>query len=108
MLLATILLTACSKPEPEVITNTVVEKISVPIQQRPRQVDLYDVSFRVVTHENLEEFIESIKVGDQYVFVAFDVREYEKMAMNLDELRRYIEQQQTVIVYYEENLKDAQ
>lgn len=101
-------MTACSKAVPEVVTNTVVEKISVPIQQRPRAVNLLDASFRVVTAENIDEFLEEVTVGDQFVFIAMDVQDYENLSLNVDELRRYIEQQQSVILYYEESLSDAQ
>lgn len=90
------------------MTNTVIEKISVPIQQRPRAVSLLDASFRVVTAENLDEFLEEVTVGDQFVFIAMDVQDYENLSLNVDELRRYIEQQQSVILYYEESLSDAQ
>ena len=101
-------MTACTKAVPEVVTNTVIEKISVPIQQRPRAVNLLDASFRVVTAENLDEFLEEVTVGDQFVFIAMDVQDYENLSLNVDELRRYIEQQQSVILYYEESLSDAQ
>lgn len=104
-----LLLTACSKPlPPEVVTNTVIEKISVPIQQRPRAVNLNDVSFRVVSGDNIDEFLQEVAVGDDFVFIAMDVKEYETLSLNVDELRRYIEQQQAVILYYEENLKNVE
>ena len=90
------------------MTNTVIEKISVPIQQRPRAVNLNDVSFRVVSGDNIDEFLQEVAVGDDFVFIAMDVKEYETLSLNVDELRRYIEQQQAVILYYEENLKNVE
>ncbi len=40
------------------------------------------------------------------VYVAFSVRDYESLSLNLAELRRYINQQNEVIVYYESAIKD--
>jgi len=34
--------------------------------------------------------------------VAFSVKDYENLALNISELRRYIGQQKEIIIYYEE------
>jgi hypothetical protein len=68
---------------------------------------LNDVQWYVVTEENFAEFIEKYEKehGKPWVFYATPVRSYEAMALNLAELRRYIQQQQAIIVYYEEQVK---
>lgn len=64
-----------------------------------------DISFKVVTSENIEEFkTEFEKENGALVFYAMTVRDYESMAMNLAELRRYLLQQKEVIVYYEKQI----
>jgi len=104
-ILSVLLLASCATPEPETVVRTEFVEADIPIQPRPRGVELSDVEWKVVNHENLEEFLEDIKVGDEYVFVAITVRDYEKLSLNVAELRRYIEQQQQLIIYYERNLQ---
>lgn len=102
--LSLLLLSSCTKvPEKEIVTvETIIEK-DIPIQPRPKGVQLTTPYFHVVTEKNLEEFIQEFKQqnGSELVFYAMSVRDYEKMALNLGELRRYIEQQKAIIVYYE-------
>jgi len=38
-------------------------------------------------------------------FVALSVKDYENLALNVSELRRFINQQKEIIVYYEEAMK---
>ena len=69
-----------------------------------------DSYLHVVTEANFDEFIEKFKKenGDAWVFYAVSVRSYESMALNLAELKRYIEQQKQIIIYYEEAVKPQQ
>tara|TARA_Y100001963_G_scaffold160149_1_gene268310 strand:- start:7541 stop:7786 length:246 start_codon:yes stop_codon:yes gene_type:complete len=61
-----------------------------------------DVYFYVVTEENLEEFQARFKKenGD-LLFYAISVRDYETIALNMAELKRFIQQQKEIIIYYE-------
>ena len=60
------------------------------------------MKFYVVTRNNLEEFLEEFdKVNGQTVFVALSVPHYESLSLNLAEIRRYLKQQESVVVYYE-------
>ena len=61
-----------------------------------------DVYFYVVTEDTFESFKERFKKenGD-LLFYALSVRDYETIALNMAELKRFIDQQQQVIVYYE-------
>ena len=109
LLLATLLLSGCSflKPEEVIVTRTVVERPQIPIQPRPREVELHDVKFYVVTRNNLEEFLEEFdKVNGQTVFVALSVPHYESLSLNLAEIRRYLKQQESVVVYYETQITE--
>ena len=107
LLLATLLLSGCSvfKREEVVVTRTVVETPNIPIQVRARPVELNDVRFYVVTRENLEEFLEEYdKTNGSTVFVAMSVPHYESLSLNLAEIRRYLKQQESIIVYYEDQI----
>ena len=74
----------------------------IPTQKRPRPVKMNDVYFYVGTEDTFENFKERFKKenGD-LLFYALSVRDYETIALNMAELKRFIDQQQQVIVYYE-------
>lgn len=108
--LATVfLISGCSilKPETQIITQTEYVQRNIPIQAAPKPLTLNEVKWYVVTEENFPEFIETYKKenGEPWVFYGISVRSYESMALNLAELRRYIEQQQAIILYYEEQVE---
>ena len=111
MILSLLLLVSCTTPpEPREIVQTRVVERDIPIQPRPRSVELSDVKWNVVNQENLESFLEEKKIAetDEFVFMAISVRDYEKLSLNLDELRRYITQQKEIIVYYEESIRNEE
>src|SRR5210317_199646 len=100
-------LTGCSlfspTPEPEIKVVTKLEKTVVPTVARPKPVQLIDTKVYVVNQDILDDFILEFKEthGD-VAFVALSMRDYENLALNVAELRRYINQQTEIIVYYEE------
>ena len=96
--------------EKEVIVQTVEVEKRIPLQTNPKQLQFNDVYWHVVTEANFDEFIEKFKKenGNAWVFYAISVRSYESMALNMAELKRYIEQQKQIIVYYEEAIKPKQ
>lgn len=92
-------------PEPIVVTQTEYLYREVPIQSRPKPVDLYDIEFYAVTDENIDEFLERFEEDNgSIVFFAISVPDYENIALNMGELRRFIESQNAIIMYYEENV----
>lgn len=98
-------LAGCSllSPEPKIVTVTEVQKTTVPIVQRPKSINLTDTRLYVVNEENLDEFLKEFEeVNGNRAFVAFSVKDYENLALNIAELRRYIKQQGEIILYYEE------
>ncbi|MBE27344.1 MAG: hypothetical protein CMN33_06640 [Saprospirales bacterium] len=106
LLLAILLLSSCSSfyKEPEIKVVTKLEKTVVPIVPMPKPVQMNDIKIYVVSpEENLEEFkkeFEAKNGGDAYV--AISIKDYENLSKNFAELRRYIEQQKAIILYYEE------
>ncbi len=105
LLLAILLLSSCSSfyKEPEIKVVTKLEKTVVPIVPMPKPVQMNDIKIYVVSpEENLEEFkkeFEAKNGGDSYI--AISVKDYENLSKNFAELRRYIEQQKAIILYYE-------
>lgn len=108
-LLGVALLSGCSTfqkplPESEPLIKTVTEFKTLEIYQPPlpKQIDLQDVEFFVVTEKNFEEQVSRLqKLQDgTYVLFGMTPQDYENMAYNLQELRRYIRQQKEIIIYY--------
>ena len=109
LLLVALLLSSCSTfyKEPEIKVVTKLEKTVVPIVPMPKPVQMNDIKIYVVSpEENLEEFkkeFEAKNGGDSYI--AISVKDYENLSKNFAELRRYIEQQKAIILYYENAVK---
>lgn len=110
ILTALITLSGCSwwntkpqAPEVTVLTEQVPMKIFQP--PAPASVNLRDISWFVITEENLEQKIEQIRRlqdTDNIVVFAITPSDYENMTFNMQELRRYIRQQKEIILYYQE------
>lgn len=66
-----------------------------------------NISWYVVTADNLEEFKDRFKkdTGGELVFYVLSVGDYERMAINFADITRYIEQQKELLVYYEKSIE---
>ena len=65
-------------------------------------MSMNDIHFYVVTEQNFEEFKERfVKENGDFLFYALSVRDYETLALNMAEIKRYIQQQKEIIIYYE-------
>lgn len=109
LLASLLLLSSCGRsiPDPQVVIQTEYVTKNIPLQAQPKPVVLNDVKWYVVTEKNLPEFLEQFKKDNDVVaFMAVSVRGYENMSMNVQELRRYILQQKSIIVYYEQAIQD--
>ena len=83
------------------IKTVEVERV-IPTQNRPRPMSMNDIHFYVVTEQNFEEFKERfVKENGDFLFYALSVRDYETLALNMAEIKRYIQQQKEIIIYYE-------
>lgn len=110
LLLITLISSGCTTlgnwgkvPEPIPVEIKTVE-IKVPIihPPMPRQIDLKDPQWYVVSDKNIDTFLEDIakRHEGQLVFVAMSVGDYELMAYNMQEIKRYINQLKEVVIYY--------
>jgi hypothetical protein len=95
------------RPEPEVKVVTKIEKTTIPTVARPKPVQLNDVRVYVVNKDNYDEFIKEFTAENgQVAYVALAMRDYENLALNIAELKRFINQQNQIIVYYEKAVTD--
>ena len=69
----------------------------------PREIDLKSVKWLTVTPDNWEEQLKVIEEQEgELVFLALSIPDYELMAYNMQELKRYITELKDVVVYYRE------
>ena len=74
-------------------------KIVQPIM--PREIDLKELQWIAVTPDNYEEQLARIKEQEgELVFLAMTIPDYEVMAYNMQEIKRYITELKDVVVYY--------
>ena len=105
-LIATLLLSSgCSyfkNPLKQIEIKTVEVERVIPTQNRPRPVDLNDIYFYVVTEQNFEDFKKRFaKENGDLVGYVLSVRDYETLALNMAEIKRYIQKHKEIIIYYE-------
>lgn len=82
-------------------------KVQIPTVARPKPLQLTDTRVFVVTEENFDAFVEEFKsIYGEVAFVALSMQDYENLALNVSDLRRYINQQTQIIVYYENAVTD--
>lgn len=99
-----ILLTGCSLfSQPETVVETRILERDIPVVERPTPLDLKKIKFKVITLENLEAFIEELE--KEKVYIIMTVKDYEILATNIADLKKYILEQKRIIVYYEESIK---
>ena len=95
------------KPEKEVIVKTVEVEKQIPIQGHLRSLKLGKVTWKVVTSQNIDELVKQYeqKNGPDWVFYVMEVESFERLALNMEDIKRYILQQKEIIIYYEEAVK---
>jgi hypothetical protein len=97
-----LLLSSCGLFKAKTITVYETVPIYADVQPRPKPVELLPTSFNVVSDKNLEAFLsDNRRRYNGIVFVAMDVPTYENISYNMQEINRYLREQQALIDYYE-------
>jgi len=69
---------------------------------RPKPLQLNDTRVFVVTKDNYEMFVEEFtETYGELAFVALSMKDYENLALNIADIKRFLEQQNEIILYYE-------
>jgi len=103
-LILMVLMMACScsllpTREIKVSAKPIDRQIVQPVM--PREIDLKQVRWLTITPENFEEQFALIEDQEgELVFLAMTVPDYETMAYNMQEIKRYITELKDVVVYY--------
>ena len=109
-LLSLLLLSSCSwKPEKEIITKAEVYVPTINVVPRPKSLTLLDADVIVITEKNLQEVINRVKdMQGSFVVYALDPKSFEALAINMEQIKLYIEKQKQIILYYEKAVTDAE
>jgi len=60
----------------------------------------------VVNKDNIDQFVADFTAKHgEFAVVSLSIDSYENLALNIADLRRYINQQNDIIVYYEDSMK---
>ena len=103
-----ILLSSCSsRPEKEIVTVETIVKPTIAIAQRPRPVEFDELKVKVITESNVQEVIQEMKDNQgQFLVYALDPVTFKNLAIGIEEIKRYVEQQNDIIIYYEKAITD--
>ena len=106
-LLSLLLLSSCSwKPEKQIVTKAEVYVPTINIVPRPEPLTLRNADVIVITEKNLEEVIQRVKdMQGSFVVYALDPKSFESLAINMEQIKLYIEKQKQIILYYEKAVK---
>ena len=105
LILLCLLLSSCSSwPKlKQIEVKTVEVDRVIPTQMRPQPINLHDITWFVVTDQNFKSFkARYTKQNGAFLFYAISVRDYETLALNMAEIKRYIDQQKQLVIYYEQ------
>ena len=82
-----------------------IDAPTIRIEPRPSPVELKNADIVVVTEANIAAVIERIKTeqGD-FVLHAMTAQSFESLALNFEQIKKFIEEQNAIILYYEESV----
>ena len=107
--IALFVISGCAAPAPQTITISAkpVEKPELVLPNADK-VQTRKVEWVIITPENFEEQIKKLTdKGKPVAFFALTDEGYEALAINLSDLRAFIQQQQAIIAAYEGYYKDS-
>lgn len=102
------LLSGCtSMPQKIEVSAKPVDKPEL-VLPNPEALNMKEVKWILITPENFEEKVAELsKNGRPVVFFALTDEGYENISMNFSSIRAYLQQQQAIIVAYENYYKNA-
>lgn len=96
-------LAGCATPPPQV--RTIIEKPTIIQPANPIPANLLDFKVLVVNKSLLEKMAQSADKNTSYIMLTPD--NYEIVVRDFNELKRYIENQKQIIIYYKKATKNG-
>ena len=106
LILLALSVAACGTRELEISTKPTEIKWTQPADPAP--VKLEKPTWRLVTEENATQAIVDISKQNngKFTVILLTTQDYQKIMVDLADIKRYIEQQKAVIVYYKNITKN--
>ena len=85
----------------DIFSKPIETRVIAPSNPKPLLLD--DLHFDVVNKDNMQEFLKGLKKEqntEEFVFYAITPKTYELLALNMQEIKRFILQQKEIIIYY--------
>lgn len=100
MILSLMLFTVACTSELEVQTKPTQIKWTQPADPAP--VKLEKPTWRIITEQNAQQALAEISKENngKFTVIVLSTQDYQKLMVDLADIKRYIEQQKAVIVYY--------
>ena len=96
------LLSACSTTPAPVEITTVATSRPALVLPKADPIITRNIEWVVITRDNVEEkFLELGVAGNSVVIIGLAGADYENLALNLNDLRTFIQQQNSIIIAYE-------
>ena len=111
VLLSALLLTGClGSIRPKVAPIVIEQRVaSIPVfhPPLPDKISLRDFKWTVLTPKLMQEYLTDLEAGNAPIVIWYGITPdgYKSLAENIAILRRYIKEQQAIILYYRDNLK---
>jgi len=88
---------------PTVVETPEIDAPTIRIVSRPDPIEMRNADIVVVTEANLQEVIERVKTeqGD-FVLYAMTAQSFEALALSFEQIKKFIEEQNAIILYYED------
>ena len=62
----------------------------------------------MVNKDNYEQFVKDFtEENGELAYVALAIKDYENLALNIADIKRFIDQQNEIIIYYESAMKEG-
>ena len=91
------------------VDNIKLDTPTIQIVKRPNPITMKNSDIVVVTENNLQEVIERIKnTQGEFVLYAMTASSFEALALNFEQIKRFIEEQNQIILYYEKSVTPKQ
>lgn len=106
-----IVISGCSfspRPQPIEVSTVPVEKPGIELPQAD-ELRLRSVDWTLITPDNVDDVIEQAEQsGRPVVFFALTDEGYERLSLNISDLRAFIQQQKAIIAAYENYYNKSQ
>jgi len=106
IIIVALLLSACAIRQPTIVSTA----ISVPVFEpaNPRAVNVVDVEWQVLENSRLQVMLDDAKKQNKDVALfALNTQNYENLSLNMQELKRYIEELQQTVIYYKKETETS-